>query len=44
MTTGELRFVMRNLPEDSRLTEAEVDEMIMATDADGDGIITYEGT
>ena len=43
MTTDELRFVMRNLPESSRMTEAEVDEMIKEADADDDGMITYEG-
>ena len=43
ITTDELRFVMRNLPESSRMTEAEVDEMIKEADADNDGMITYDG-
>ena len=36
----ELRFVMNNLGE--KLTEEEIEEMILEADIDGDGQINYE--
>ena len=40
---SEVKFVMMNLGDKVALTEAEIDEMLMEADRDGDGLITYEG-
>ena len=37
-----MRFVMRHL--EDKMTEDEINELIMEADHDGDGQIDYEGT
>ena len=41
ISAAELRHVMINLGE--KLSDVEVDEMIREADADGDGMVNYEG-
>ena len=41
LTCDELRHIMTNLGE--RLEDEEVDEMLSIVDADGNGLIDYEG-
>ena len=42
LTVDELRHIMTNLGE--KLGDEEVDEMLAIVDADGNGLIDYEGT
>ena len=41
LTVDELRHIMTNLGE--KLADEEVDEMLSIVDADGNGLIDYEG-
>ena len=42
LSADELRYVMTKMG-DTKLTDADVDEMIRDADADGDGEVNYEG-
>ncbi len=41
VSPDELRYVLSNIGE--KLTDEEIEEMIMDADVDGDGLINYEG-